>query len=272
MNLDESGRRKLKGHQTGIEPIDEIISGFRPRGMTYLAARPGVGKTTLALQVALNASEHAAELGPAVFFSMEMHQEDLWPRFMAAATGADVDLLDQGTLDDGCLPEVLADLRQLCEKGALDFSFGSASVEDVERVIDKKARSYGLVIIDHAELILAPQGAGNRPQWEAKGLIVDQLRVLARESGWHIFVVGQLSGDADTSAAAMKHAKGTGKWSEACGVFAALEREEDQQVLRGCAPVKLTVLKNRYGRTGSARLQLDGSGQQFTAAEPIYNP
>jgi replicative DNA helicase len=88
----------ITGVTSGYPDIDHITSGFQPGDMVILAARPGMGKTALALNIAQNAAESGT---PVSFFSLEMGKNQLMTRLIAGETGINSRRLESGRLSPG---------------------------------------------------------------------------------------------------------------------------------------------------------------------------
>jgi replicative DNA helicase len=86
-----------KGVPTGFASLDGKLSGFQPSDLVILAARPSMGKTALAMNIAVNAARSGKTVG---IFSLEMSKEQLVDRLFASMLGVDSWKLQQGKLDD----------------------------------------------------------------------------------------------------------------------------------------------------------------------------
>jgi replicative DNA helicase len=112
--LDERSRGILPpGYPTGFTDIDRLMGGLEPGSLTVLAGRPGMGKSTLAGNIALNmASEEQAVL----LFSLEMSRDQLILRFLSAEAQIGHDKLRWGNFDDADWPRLMAAQSKLAGK------------------------------------------------------------------------------------------------------------------------------------------------------------
>ena len=96
--IEEIGNREgsLSGISTGFEKLDRLTSGWQPSDLIIVAARPGMGKTALALSMARNIS--VQKKIPVAFFSLEMSSVQLITRLISAETGLSSDKLRTGKL------------------------------------------------------------------------------------------------------------------------------------------------------------------------------
>lgn len=185
-NADAGG---VHGLPTGIDELDNIIGGMRPGGLYLLAARPKMGKTTLAQNIA----EYCALVAkkPAAIWSFEMQPEELGDRMLASAGGIDGDRIRRGNLDDTDWANVNSAMRKL--RGA-EIMISRPRSARVEHVVAQARRQHaqkplGLVVIDYLQLM---QTVGdNRAQ--GIGDITRALKLMAGELGVPVLLLSQLN-------------------------------------------------------------------------------
>jgi len=187
--LDFQGGRAITGLATGLDDLDKLTRGLQPGEMIVLAARPSVGKSALALNIA----EHvAADTDQAVaFFSLEMSKEELALRLLASRARLDGQRMRQGNLSE-------SEMKHLIE--VADFLYKVPLYIDDSpalRVIDLRAkarrlvlrRKVKLIIVDYLQLMSSP-GAESRQVEVAN--ISRGLKAVARELGLPVLAVAQL--------------------------------------------------------------------------------
>jgi replicative DNA helicase len=181
----------------GFGALDGITQGFQPGNLIVLAARPSIGKTSLALNWLWLASKvYGASAG---FFSLEMSREEVRDRLVAAHAMIDLKTVARGQITDSIYSEWMNARDQLaalpiyvCDKAAI-------TVREMAALIDKHStqanQKLDLVIIDYLQLISSPQDSRASRQTEAVriGEISRSLKILAKERGIPVIVLSQLN-------------------------------------------------------------------------------
>lgn len=179
----------IHGLRTGITELDNILGGLKPGGLYVLAARPKMGKTTLAQNIA----EHCA-LGqgtPVAVFSFEMQPEELGDRMLASIGGISGAALRTGKLDDADWSNVTRAMQRL--RGAEIYVSRPRNAR-VEHVVAQTRRQHarkplGLVVIDYLQLMTVV--GDNRAQ--GIGDITRALKLMAGEIGVPVLLLSQLN-------------------------------------------------------------------------------
>jgi replicative DNA helicase len=181
----------VHGLTTGLDDLDQLINGLKPGGLYLLAARPKMGKTTLAQNIAeFIALEHKK---PVAVFSFEMQAEELGDRMLSSQGDIDADRVRRGDLDDADWANVTAVMRRL---RAAQIFVSRPRVARVEHVVAQARRQHartplGLIVIDYLQLM---QTSGdNRAQ--GIGDITRALKLLAGEIGVPVLLLSQLNRD-----------------------------------------------------------------------------
>lgn len=181
----------LTGIPSGYPDLDNLTAGFQNADLIIIAARPSVGKTALALNIAQNVSiKHKI---PVALFSLEMSKEQLAQRILCSEAEIDALRLKTASLPDAGWKRLTKALSKLSE--AQLFIDDSASITSME--IRAKARrlkaehGLGLVIIDYMQLMSGRARAENRVQEMSE--IARSLKTLARELDLPVIALSQLS-------------------------------------------------------------------------------
>lgn len=199
--IDESWpeleRTMTEGHHTvgcatGFRDLDVIISGFQPSNLVILAARPSMGKTALALNIARNV---AVDQGKGVaIFSLEMSKMEVVNRMMCSEARVDHWRVRRGMLQ----PNEWSKLAAACTPlhTAPIFVDDSASLNLMEirakaRRLRAKEKNLGLIVVDYLQLMMGDVGAENRQQEVSR--ISRGLKILARELEVPVLALSQLS-------------------------------------------------------------------------------
>ena len=185
----------VSGVACGFEPIDRLTGGFQPTNLIVLAARPGVGKTSLALNIAQNVAQNVAQGGksPVAIFSLEMSAQELGERLMCSAARVSSHKVRTGSLsgdDYAKLVQAAGELEKadifIDESAGLNMFELRAKARRLKSKHDLK-----LVIVDYLQLMSGDGRAENRQQEVAA--ISRSLKQLGRELHLPIIAVSQLN-------------------------------------------------------------------------------
>lgn len=194
-NVQKTGQ--LTGIDTGLAKINEITHGLQKGNMIIIAARPSVGKTALALQIAKNAASKTNK--PIVIFSLEMPSGDLVKRLVANDSGVSLDELIQGGqfLEPKLKALVTNSFRNIAELNIYIDDSAGIKVQDImakTRLLQGKLGDLGLIIIDYVGLISTDDNKRkNASRQELVSEISRQIQQLARETETPVILVSQLS-------------------------------------------------------------------------------
>jgi replicative DNA helicase len=181
----------ITGLPTGFNDLDEITAGLQPANLVIVAARPAMGKSSLALSVAQNVA--VGEQTPCVIFSLEMSKMELVQRLMCAEARVDSNRLRRGALQDSDWPKLSHALGRLAEAPIfLDDTPNITIMEMRAKCRRLKAKhGLGLIIVDYLQLMQPLKRNDNRVQEVAD--ISRSLKILARELEVPVVAVSQLS-------------------------------------------------------------------------------
>ena len=192
--LDELHKSKggLRGVATGFTDLDNKLAGLQRSDMIVLAARPAMGKTTLALNIA----QHVAvkEKQPVLIFSLEMSKEQLVDRMLSAESGIDAWNLRTGRLTDADFQKLGEAMGSLSEAPIyIDDTPGITALEMRTKARrEQHKHNLGLVIIDYLQLMSgSTKSDGNRVQEISE--ISRGIKALARELNVPVIALSQLS-------------------------------------------------------------------------------
>lgn len=181
----------VTGLSTGFRDLDRMTAGLQNSDLIILAARPSMGKTTFALNIARNV---AVDLKvPVVVFSLEMSKEQLALKLLCSEAGVDNQRIRTGTLMDNDWPRLSHALGRLSESNIfIDDTPGMTALEVRSRARRIKAEhGLGLIVIDYLQLMQSRGRSENRQQEVSD--ISRSLKSLARELGVPVISLSQLS-------------------------------------------------------------------------------
>lgn len=192
-HLEELANRPsgLVGLTSGFHDLDNKTLGFTPGQLIVLAARPAMGKSALALNIATNAALKAN--ASVVYFSLEMSKEELTGRILASEAMVDSQKIRSGKLEDNDWISVTNSAGTLSEaKIFLDDSSGYTPIELRARCRKMKMEhNIGLIVIDYLQLMNASRSSNSRQADISE--ISRSLKLLAKELGVPIIALSQLS-------------------------------------------------------------------------------
>ena len=179
----------VTGIATGYKDLDRKLAGLHPTNLIIIAARPGMGKTALALNIAQNVAQRDI---PVAIFSLEMSREEIVSRMLCAQGRIDSQRLRTGQLSEADFTKLSNAASSLYKKPVyVDDSPGLTVTEIRAKSRRLKRRpGLGLVIVDYLQLM---QGSGGENRQQEIALISRSLKNLARELEVPIIAVSQLN-------------------------------------------------------------------------------
>jgi replicative DNA helicase len=246
---------------TGFAELDQILSGgFISSGLITIAARPGTGKTT----IALNLADNVAQAGHKVlYFSLEMDRKQLWARRIGAATRMSYSAIYRGQFFEDSDFRSVMEAADCLSKYPLFIIDKPCTVEDIERHI-RTEDDVEMVVIDHIGLI-KPSGRNSR--YEIMTEISHRLKQIALSTGIPIIALCQLnraSEARESKRPSVADLRDSGAIEEDSDVVSLLFRPamhmpEDQRPQPWQEQeLEIIVDKNRHGMQGSVKLGFNG--------------
>jgi len=181
----------ITGVPTGFPDLDAMTSGLQPSDLILIAARPSMGKTSFALNIAANAAiRHKI---PVAIFSLEMSKEQLVQRLLCAESNVDSHRLRTGRLEDDDWPRLARAMGPLSEAPIyIDDTPGISCLNLRAKARRLKAeKGLGLIVIDYLQLMTGKGSSENRQQEISD--ISRSLKALARELSVPVVALSQLS-------------------------------------------------------------------------------
>ena len=265
--IDELHARKgrLRGLASGFYDLDDLTTGLHGSELIILAARPSIGKTTFAL----NLARHAAveEEVPVLIFNMEMSKEQLAQNLLCSEARVDAQQIRKGLLDDQQFSMLTTAAGRLSEAPIFIDDSSSLGVLEVKAKARrmKAQHDIGLVVVDYLQLMDAPP-RDNRAQEVAE--LSRGLKQLARELDVPVLAISQLNRgpeQREDHRPRNSDLRESGSLEQDADVVIFLHREEYYQPnnpeFRNKAEV--IVSKQRNGPTGTAHLQFQGNILRF---------
>lgn len=185
-----------KGNTTGIPSgfidLDKMTAGFQRNDLIIVAARPSVGKTAFALNIAQNVGVRAKET--VAIFSLEMSAAQLVQRMICAESNVDATRLRTGNLEDDDWEKLTMSIASLSEAKIFIDDTPGVTVADIRAKCRrlKKEHNLGMILIDYLQLIHGRGKAGENRQQEVSE-ISRTLKMIARELEVPVIALSQLS-------------------------------------------------------------------------------
>lgn len=273
---------KLRGISTGFRALDDLLAGLQKSDLVILAARPSVGKTSLALDIARHVGTKSKI--PVGIFSLEMSRDQLVDRLICAESGVDLWRMRTGNLSD----EAGNNEFERVGHALGTLSEGSIFIDDSPLAnimeIRTKARrlqmehGLGLLIVDYLQLMESRSKIENRVQEVAE--ITRALKGIARELNIPVLALSQLSRAVEMSKPAipkLAHLRESGSIEQDADVVMFIYRKAADRGYRleDLAPdeknlAEIHIAKHRNGPTGIVRLFFDDAKTSFKTLETRY--
>ena len=271
-------RDKYAGIPTGFTYLDTVLTGMGRSDLIILAARPGMGKTSFALNIATNVAKK--QKIPVAIFSLEMTKDQLTSRILSAEAGIDSQAFRTGKLKDEDWDDLARASEMLHDAPIYMDDTSGITIPEVKAKIrrinqDPSRPDIGLVIIDYLQLMTSGRRTENRVQEISD--ITRNLKIMAKELNVPVIALSQLSRSAEKATGRSDHRpqlsdlRDSGSIEQDADVVLFLYRQayynshqdgaEEQQADERTA--ECIVAKNRHGETSTVQLGWDGAHTRF---------
>ncbi len=259
---------KYVGARTGFTLLDSITSGLNKSDLIILAARPGMGKTSFAMNIATNVARHSEK--DVVTFNLEMSKEQLATRILSTEALVDSNSLRNGRISGDDWVKLATSAGYLSTLPLYIDDTASMTVQQMKAKL-RRVKNLGLVIIDYLQLMGSTSRSDNRVLVISE--ITRELKVMAKELNVPVILLSQLSraveGRTDKRPL-LSDLRESGSIEQDADIVLFLYRdayynkESQNQNISECI-----IAKNRHGETGSVNLIWDGQYTRFS--NPEYN-
>lgn len=266
-------RKDYLGIPTGFSYLDKKLTGLGRSDLLILAARPGMGKTSFALNISVNVAKTGV---PVAVFSLEMTKDQLAGRILASEARLDSNLFRMGIEKDSDwedltrMSEILGPLPM-----HLDDSSGITipEMKSKIRTINRRAHAsgqkpVGLVVIDYLQLMSSGRRNENRVQEISE--ITRNLKIMAKDLNVPVITLSQLSRNTERNRAdhrpVLSDLRDSGSIEQDADVVMFLYRDayynDDPEAETSAA--ECIIAKNRHGETATVEMVWDGAHTRFT--------
>ncbi|MDR1689780.1 MAG: replicative DNA helicase [Clostridiales bacterium] len=266
-----ASKGKITGVPSGFIDLDSKTTGFHPSDLVLIAARPSMGKSLLALNIAQNATKHNITTA---LFSLEMSREQMVNRLICSAAMVDAQKLRTGDLDSDDWSKIARAIGPLSEAPLyIDDTPGITAMEIRAKCRKLKAeKNLGLIIIDYLQL-MSGHGRNESRQQEISE-ISRSLKAVAREMDAPVIALSQLSRACETRAdhrPMLSDLRESGAIEQDADIVAFIYRDEyyfpDTEKPN---QAEIIIAKQRNGPTGTVDLMYLPNFQKFANMERAF--
>lgn len=263
----------VTGLSTGFVGLDKITTGLHEDNLIILAARPAMGKTALALNIA----KHIATKGkkPAIIFSLEMGAEDLIERMIASEGSVPAYHLKTGNLNTDEWKRVIQAQKNLYDAPIFVDDTAGIRISEIRsnaRKLSQEMGGLGVIVIDYLQLITGSKGE-NRQQVVSE--ISRELKILAKDLKVPVIALSQLSRAVEQrqdKRPMLADLRESGSIEQDADIVAFLYREAYYQKEQADSQeannvTELILEKNRYGSLGTVKLYFHKEYTKFSSVE-----
>jgi replicative DNA helicase len=264
-----SNKGGVTGIPSGYPDLDKMTSGFQRSDLIILAARPAVGKTAFALNVAQNIAVRAGET--VAIFSLEMGKEQLVQRMLCAEANIDAGKMRSGFLEEDDWPKLTMAVGTLSEAPIFIDDTPGITVHDIRAKCRrlKAEHGIGLILIDYLQLIQG-RGKGDNRQQEVSE-ISRTLKLIARELNVPVIALSQLSRSVEQrqdKRPMMSDLRESGSIEQDADIVSFLYRDDyyNPESERKNI-IEVIIAKQRSGPTGTVELVFLKNFNKFVSLE-----
>ena len=271
--MSESDSR-LPGLSTGMSAVDQKITGLNKSDLILLAARPGMGKTSMALNVALNVAKSSQKT--VAIFSLEMSREQLVTRLLSTEALVDNYKLKTGNLRETDWEKIALAAAALNQLDVRIDDNPMLSVADMNAKC-RRIEGLGLVVIDYLQLMTSAGGKGHGGE-NRQQVVSDMsrmLKIMAKELNVPVICLSQLSRaneKRDDKRPMLSDLRESGAIEQDADIVMFLYRDDyynedsEKHNIAECI-----IAKNRHGETGKVELRWMPEFTTFSTLENHYN-
>lgn len=260
---------------SGFPSLDRLTSGWQKTDLIILAARPSVGKTAFALNLAMNAAMNTSKPVPVAVFSLEMGAGQIAKRMLSAVTNVSMDSITRGKMEEHEFIQLTQKMSKLANAPIFVDDQAALNVFELRAKARrlKQKHHIGLILIDYLQLMQASiEKGGNREQEISK--ISRDLKALAKELEVPIIALSQLNRSVESRANASKmpqlsDLRESGAIEQDADMVMFLYRPEyyginnDEMGETVVGETIINIAKHRNGSTGLKKVKFIKEYQRF---------
>jgi len=267
-HLEQLSRQsgEITGLETGFEAFDKKTAGLQKGSLVIIAARPAMGKTVFAINIAVNAAK--LNKTNVAIFNLEMGAEEVVGRILSSEGRIDFSRLKTGQLDGDDWRSLKIATSSLSEIGVFldDTSRKISQIISKSRTLHRQ-QGLGLIVIDYLQLMEGSRNTGGNRQLEISEMS-RSLKLLARELNVPVIAVAQLSRSVESredKRPIMSDLRESGSIEQDADIVTFLLREDYYRAAEEPKDnmVEVIFAKHRSGSTGSIKLGFRGENARF---------
>lgn len=266
-NLTSDKREQYIGARTGFTALDDVTSGLNKSDLIIIAARPGMGKTSFAMNIARNVAKNTGK--DVAVFNLEMSKEQIATRMLSSEARVSSGTLRSGRINTEEWIRIAENAGYLSTLPIYIDDTSTISVQQMKAKL-RRVSNLGLVIIDYLQLMGSANSSDSRVNVVSE--ITRQLKIMAKELNVPVILLSQLSRAVEgrnDKRPILSDLRDSGSIEQDADIVLFLYRDayynkqSEQQNISECI-----IAKNRHGETGSINLIWNG---QFTLFANIEN-
>ena len=272
-NLDILAKNpgKLPGLSTGFSGIDQYIGGLNKSDLILLAARPGMGKTSIVLNMAMSAAKTSNK--EVVIFQLEMSSSQLASRLLSSEALVDSKKLRMGNLTEDEWERIAGASAQLSKVKILIDDNSGIRVPEMKAKCRRLGDRLGLIVIDYLQLMQGSKKTDNRVQEVSE--ISRSLKIMAKELNVPVLCCSQLSRASEgrqDKRPMLSDLRESGAIEQDADIVMFLYRDDyynKESEKRNIA--ECIIAKNRHGEVGTVELQWLGQFTSFSNQDRTHH-
>ena len=241
-----------------LSGLTRILGGMHPAEQTVLAARPSVGKTSLAVEIALRAAEEGATVA---VFSLEMSRKAIGARALARLSGVSLSTMRRGPVEDHDLRAALDAHERMSTRIHIDTTpaLTAAEIEARAEALRTREGALDLIVVDYLQLMkISDAHRGESAQRVGVGENAKRMRELARDLGCHSLLLSQIT-RAGVDRPGMAHLKESGTIEEVADNVVILHNPSLADPQQPATLRDIIVAKGRNDGTGLVAAHMEGA-------------
>ena len=262
----------VEGVMTGFKELDILTNGLHPSNMIVLAARPAMGKSTLGLDIARNASIH--NKATSVIFSLEMSRSEITMRMLSAEARVPLNSIRSGQLSDEDWSRLARRMGEISEAPLFIDDSPNLSMMEIRAKARrlKQRHDLKLIIIDYLQLMTSGKKVENRQQEVSE--FSRQLKLLAKELGIPVIAISQLNRSPEQRSdkrPMLSDLRESGSIEQDADVVILLHRDDVYDSQNRPGEADLMVAKHRNGPTKTITVSAQLHYSRFVNMPPAYS-
>lgn len=268
LQLIQTDPSALQGTKSGFDGLDRILTGMGKGDLILVGARPGMGKTAFALNIAANVAKNSKKT--VCIFSLEMSAEQLVTRMFASEAKIDNGKLRTAQLDTDEWKSLAKASSRLSGCNILIDDTPGNSVASMKAKL-RREKNVGLVVVDYLGLMTGDRRSENRVQEVAD--ISRGLKLMAKEFGVPVICCAQLNRGTESrndKKPMLSDLRDSGAIEQDADVVIFLYRSEyyNPENSGASSTAEIIIAKNRHGATGSVHMGWYGQYTKFVSIDP----